>query len=364
VKKSSGKLYWGALTESDLSGNVTADFVFFGSQRVARVDMPSGTVHYFFTDRLTSIGVVTNATGTTIEQEIDHRPFGEESMIVNTITGQDFRFMGKEHDPETSYDFFGARFYNSMSGRWLSPDWTNSPSPVPYATLLNPQTLNLYAFVQNNPATNIELDGHIFQYVRHLEAHYIDSADDPANGLADGSIAADVGVPDTAQNDSQQQGQMSSAARFKTPDQAAAAALAEAAKMSDVGTYEYGGTIYRNADGTYSYTAPVTQHDTEHVNPGPMQKNTIGDYHTHPTGNPSSNKIELPDKLSAITNAGDVRNLNGQKREKKGESDFNSYIGTPNGKMIRFRPDTRSPDGLGVVKEFTVSQLKKLLEVK
>lgn len=183
VKKSSGKLYWGALTESDLSGNATADFVFFGSQRIARVDLPSGTVHYFFADHLGSTGVVTNATGSTIEQEIDHRPFGEESIIANTISDQNYRFMGKEHDAETAYDFFGARYYNSMSGRWLSPDWTSSPSAVPYATLVNPQTLNLYAFVRNNPATNTELDGHTYYVqVQHLEWHY-DGCDWCSDGL-------------------------------------------------------------------------------------------------------------------------------------------------------------------------------------
>jgi hypothetical protein len=43
VRKSGGKLYWyGAkgevLTESDLSGNITDEYVFFGSQRIARRD--------------------------------------------------------------------------------------------------------------------------------------------------------------------------------------------------------------------------------------------------------------------------------------------------------------------------------------
>ncbi len=34
------------------------------------------------------------------------------------------------------------------------------PTPVPYANLANPQTLNLYAMVRDNPETFADLDGH------------------------------------------------------------------------------------------------------------------------------------------------------------------------------------------------------------
>ncbi|HKV03493.1 MAG TPA: hypothetical protein VJO53_00140 [Candidatus Acidoferrales bacterium] len=45
-------------------------------------------------------------------------------------------------------------------GRWLSADWSAVPAPVPYANLTNPQTLNLYAMVSDNPETFADLDGH------------------------------------------------------------------------------------------------------------------------------------------------------------------------------------------------------------
>jgi RHS repeat-associated protein len=69
-------------------------------------------------------------------------------------------FTGKERDPESNIDDFGARFHSSTFGRWMSPDWSESPEPVPYANLSNPQTLNLYALVQDNPETFADLDGH------------------------------------------------------------------------------------------------------------------------------------------------------------------------------------------------------------
>lgn len=66
------KLYWyGAgsevLVETDLAGDNPTEFVFFGGSRVARRD-PSGSVYYFFSDHLGSSRVVTNATGTIVEE--------------------------------------------------------------------------------------------------------------------------------------------------------------------------------------------------------------------------------------------------------------------------------------------------------
>ena len=70
------------------------------------------------------------------------------------------RFTGKERDVETGLDYFGARYLSSAQGRWTSPDWSAAPEPVPYASLGEPQTLNLYAYVKNNPTSNRDLDGH------------------------------------------------------------------------------------------------------------------------------------------------------------------------------------------------------------
>jgi RHS repeat-associated protein len=53
-----------------------------------------------------------------------------------------------------------ARFYSSTYGRFLSPDWSSVPAPVPYANLTNPQTLNQYAFVNDNPESFADLNGH------------------------------------------------------------------------------------------------------------------------------------------------------------------------------------------------------------
>jgi len=70
------------------------------------------------------------------------------------------RYTGKERDSESGNDYFGARYYASSMGRFLSPDWSAKVVPVPYAKLDNPQSLNLYAYVGNNPLRAVDPDGH------------------------------------------------------------------------------------------------------------------------------------------------------------------------------------------------------------
>jgi RHS repeat-associated protein len=70
------------------------------------------------------------------------------------------RCTGKERDSESGNDYFGARYYASSMGRFMSPDWSAQVVPVPYAKLGDPQSLNLYAYVRNNPLYMIDPDGH------------------------------------------------------------------------------------------------------------------------------------------------------------------------------------------------------------
>ncbi len=69
-------------------------------------------------------------------------------------------FTGKERDTESGLDYFGARYYASGMWRMMSPDWSAKASPVPYADLANPQSLNLYSYVTNNPLNRTDPTGH------------------------------------------------------------------------------------------------------------------------------------------------------------------------------------------------------------
>jgi RHS repeat-associated protein len=59
------------------------------------------------------------------------------------------KFTGKERDSESGLDNFGARYFGSGMGRFMTPDWSAKPQGVPYAVLDDPQSLNLYAYVRN-----------------------------------------------------------------------------------------------------------------------------------------------------------------------------------------------------------------------
>jgi RHS repeat-associated protein len=128
--------YWrsvngGTLAESDLGGNWTAVYGLVRGQIYSRVDLPANVVHYYFEDRLKTTDIVTGAA-CNIRKEPDYYPYGGEIVI----TGSDFnryKFTGKERDTESNLDEFGARYYASTMGRFMTPDWAAKPISVPYA---------------------------------------------------------------------------------------------------------------------------------------------------------------------------------------------------------------------------------------
>jgi len=97
-----------------------------------------------------------------LHQGIDER---NSTAAIGLRVGQHLnrawsRYTGKERDAESGLDYFGARYYASNMGRFMSPDWSADPDPVPYAGLENPQSLNLYSYVKNNPLRSRDADGH------------------------------------------------------------------------------------------------------------------------------------------------------------------------------------------------------------
>jgi RHS repeat-associated protein len=120
------------------------------------------TTCYLTPDHLGTIRLITDQNGNVVSRH-DYLPFGEE-VAANSF-GRDShwgvggdtvnqKFTGKERDSESGLDYFGARYYGSSMGRFMSPD-----HPLIDQHPENPQSWNLYAYARNNPLINIDPTG-------------------------------------------------------------------------------------------------------------------------------------------------------------------------------------------------------------
>jgi RHS repeat-associated protein len=134
-------------------------------------------LHFHLTDPLGTRRVQTDPGGVP-ETTCQNLPYGDQlncfSPIEAATTADDstpLHFTGKERDTESGNDYFGARYYASSMGRFLSPDWSAKAEPVPYAKMDDPQSLNLYSYVRNNPLARTDPDGHCFWDVCAVETY-------------------------------------------------------------------------------------------------------------------------------------------------------------------------------------------------
>jgi RHS repeat-associated protein len=132
----------GIVAESDLSGNLKSEYVFFDGERVARKDFPTDAVSYYFSDRLKTASVITNSSGIITADE-DYYPWGGEVPFLSNDSNH-YKFTGKERDAETGLDYFGARYYGNWLDRFATPDDFLKDSHVG-----DPQSWNKYAYARN-----------------------------------------------------------------------------------------------------------------------------------------------------------------------------------------------------------------------
>jgi RHS repeat-associated protein len=123
----------------------------------------AGTDTVFYYDHSDWLGTErarVSLSGTECEKIVS-LPFGDGQTVASTCGDiSPMHFTGKERDSESGLDMFGARYNNSALGRFMTPDWAAKPITVPYAKFGDPQTLNLYTYVENGPLNRIDPDGH------------------------------------------------------------------------------------------------------------------------------------------------------------------------------------------------------------
>jgi len=117
-------------------------------------------------------------------------PYGDTMFTLAATCTPDAteqHFTGKERDAESGNDYFPARYYGSSMGRFLSPD----PSGLVFADPSNPQSLNLYSYVRNNPLLLIDPTGEFCYQVNGSSSVTIDNKSQNASQCAKGATWVD-----------------------------------------------------------------------------------------------------------------------------------------------------------------------------
>jgi hypothetical protein len=177
-----------------------------------------------------------------------------------------------------------------QNGRFLSADWSSTPSPVPYANLTNPQTLNLYAMVSDNPESFTDLDGHKLE----LQSNTVACA-------TGGSESCDAQQA-AAQNSGTAENQAPQNLAAQVPPAAKAAIMdsinasnAHTADDKKGGSHEEGG-MWGTTTDTKPFVAPAVPGampkpgENPHIDPGksvkPVPSDSVksvgGFWHVHP----------------------------------------------------------------------------------
>lgn len=133
--------------------------------RTAGGGSTTGSVHWMISDQLGTPRMIVDASGSLSSvSRHDYLPFGEElgAGVGGRTPQQGYsasdvirqKFTDKERDAETGLDYFGARYFGSSQGRFISPDPLLSSSRS-----LQPQSWNKYSYVINRPLSLVDPNG-------------------------------------------------------------------------------------------------------------------------------------------------------------------------------------------------------------
>ena len=119
-----------------------------GGQKVATRDADG--LKYVYPDHLGSSSRMADRAGNQVKA-IFYMPYGATAQETGTVNAR-YRYTGKEKDDSGLY-YYGARYYDDAVGRMLAAD-----SLLP--SVYDPQQLNRFAYVRNNPIKLVDPDGH------------------------------------------------------------------------------------------------------------------------------------------------------------------------------------------------------------
>lgn len=109
------------------------------------------TITYLHNDFAGNPLAATDINGAIVWKE-NYRPYGERLSKQPAADGNRQWFHGKSVDSDTGLSYFGARYYDTMIGRFVGID------PVGFDPS-NTQSFNRYAYANNNPYKFVDPDG-------------------------------------------------------------------------------------------------------------------------------------------------------------------------------------------------------------
>lgn len=117
----------------------------------------TGINYYYLIDGLGSITEIQDNVGTTVEK-YSYDSFGNVTLKDNTdviiarsAIGNFYAFTGREYDREIGLYYYRARYYDPVTGRFISEDQLTKYLNLFYEMLEKPQQLNPYVYCNDNP---------------------------------------------------------------------------------------------------------------------------------------------------------------------------------------------------------------------
>jgi RHS repeat-associated protein len=107
---------------------------------------------YYHGDHLGSSNIITDRSGTLVDH-YEYFAFGKDRYNPGCSFQPSNKFTGQIKDDDTGLYYYNARYYDPELGRFIQPD-----TIVPSAG--DPQSLNRYSYVRNNPLMYTDPSGH------------------------------------------------------------------------------------------------------------------------------------------------------------------------------------------------------------
>lgn len=143
----------------------TKSYVYLGERLLATLAQSGAgeLVHYHHPDRL-GTRLITNGVDTSVTEQ-EPFAFGVEEGVV-PARGNTRRFTSYDRSAATGLDYAVNRHYDPQQGRFTQVD----PLGMGAAGLSNPQSLNMFAYVQNDPVNTTDALGLKFAVEKHWVA--------------------------------------------------------------------------------------------------------------------------------------------------------------------------------------------------